>query len=175
MWVIGVGGDKNYYVIDGVRDRLNLTERTKMLLMLHRTYRPLGVGYEKYGMQADIEHIEYVMERQNYRFTITPLGGQMPSPIASSAWCRSSSRAACSCRCAASHASTTRAHARHHPAVHRGGILGVPGLRARRRLDCLARILDDDMGVIFPEPEAEKVPSGCATSKTSESRDFMTS
>ncbi|MCR4304753.1 MAG: hypothetical protein NUV63_11115 [Gallionella sp.] len=76
--VIGLGGDKNYYTIDIVRDRLNLTERTKMLFALHRKYRPIGVGYEEYGMQADIEHVKYVQEHDNYRFDITALGGRMP-------------------------------------------------------------------------------------------------
>lgn len=75
MWVIGVGGDGNYYLIDGVRDRLNLVERQKHLFRLHRKWRPKGVGYEEYGLQADIEHMKYVMAQSNYRFEITPLGG----------------------------------------------------------------------------------------------------
>lgn len=78
MFVIGCGYDKNYYVIDMVRDKLNLTERARTLFQLHETYTPVGVGYEKYGMQADIEHIEYEQELKNYRFEITPLGGQTP-------------------------------------------------------------------------------------------------
>jgi phage terminase large subunit-like protein len=76
--VIGLGPDGNYYRIDGIRDRMNLTERTKKLFEFHRKYKPHGVGYESYGMQADIEHIKYVMEIENYRFNITELGGQMP-------------------------------------------------------------------------------------------------
>jgi predicted phage terminase large subunit-like protein len=77
MWVIGLGGDKNYYVLDCVRDRLNLVERQRNLFNLHRQWRPLLVGYEEYGLQADIEHYNYVMEQENYRFSITPLGGQV--------------------------------------------------------------------------------------------------
>jgi predicted phage terminase large subunit-like protein len=75
MWVIGLGRDKKYYVVDMVRDRINLTERCQTLMALHQQYSPVGVGYEKYGMQSDIEHIEYVQEQLNYRFEITPLGG----------------------------------------------------------------------------------------------------
>lgn len=78
MFVIGLARDKNYYIIDIVRDRLNLTERTMKLFMLHEKYRPVGVGYEKYGMQSDIQHIEYVQEQKNYRFEITPMAGQTP-------------------------------------------------------------------------------------------------
>ena len=77
MRVWGLAPDNNYYLVDGVRDRLNLTERRKWLFKLHRKWRPLGVGYEEYGLQADIEHHQSEMERQNYRFRITALGGSM--------------------------------------------------------------------------------------------------
>lgn len=77
FWVVGLGRDNNYYAIDCVRDRLSLTERAEILFELHRYYKPIDVGYEQYGMQADIEHIEYMMEKKNYRFDIIPLGGQM--------------------------------------------------------------------------------------------------
>jgi predicted phage terminase large subunit-like protein len=74
--VIGLGADENYYLVDGIRDRLNLTERTQRLMAFHRKYRPLGVGYEKYGKDSDIAHIEYVMDKKNYRFKVTELGGR---------------------------------------------------------------------------------------------------
>lgn len=80
MAVIALAPDSNYYLIDAIRDRLNLTERAKKLFMLHRKHKPNGVGYEKYGLQADIEHMEYVMEQENYRFNITELGGPTPKP-----------------------------------------------------------------------------------------------
>lgn len=76
MWVIGLGEDKNYYAIDIVRDKLNLTERTSKLIELHRKYKPKGVGYEMYGKDSDIQHIEYVQAEENYRFEITPMGGK---------------------------------------------------------------------------------------------------
>jgi predicted phage terminase large subunit-like protein len=77
MWVVGLGSDRNFYLIDGLRDRLNLTERADSLFSLHRKYKPLNVGYEKYGQQADIEHMQDRMGRENYRFPITPLGGSL--------------------------------------------------------------------------------------------------
>ena len=76
--VWGLGSDGNYYLVDMVRDRLNLTERTETLFKLHRTYKPLNTGYEKYGMQSDIEHIKGEMKREHYRFEIIELGGSMP-------------------------------------------------------------------------------------------------
>jgi hypothetical protein len=48
-----------------------------MLFHLHRKWKPLRVGYEEYGLQADIEYFEDRMERENYRFEITKLAGQL--------------------------------------------------------------------------------------------------
>lgn len=77
MAVIGLGADQNFYFIDGIRDRLNLTERAEALIALHRKWNPIAVGYEQYGQMADIEHIQSAMEAENYRFHITPLGGKI--------------------------------------------------------------------------------------------------
>ena len=75
--VIGLGGDENFYIIDMIRDRLSLTERSNVLFKLHREFRPQFVGYEKYGKDSDIQHYESIMDRDNYRFGITPLGGRL--------------------------------------------------------------------------------------------------
>lgn len=77
MAVIGIGADNNKYLLDGVRDRLKLSERTSKLIELHRKWKPRFVGYEQYGQMADIEHIMTMMEYDNYRFQITALGGRM--------------------------------------------------------------------------------------------------
>lgn len=78
MLVIGLAPDRNYYLVDGVRDRMNLTERAKKIFHFHRKWKPVRVGYEEYGLQADIEHVKYVQEQENYRFEIRELGGAMP-------------------------------------------------------------------------------------------------
>lgn len=75
--VVGIGADGNKYLLDGVRDKLKLSERTKKLFDMHRKWNPRFVGYEQYGQMADIEHIQSVMEQENYRFPITTLGGRM--------------------------------------------------------------------------------------------------
>ena len=75
MLVIGLACDGNYYLRDGVRDRMNLEERTKTLFRLVQKWQPRNVGYEEYGLQADIEHILYVQNQNNYHFSVTPLGG----------------------------------------------------------------------------------------------------
>lgn len=78
MWVIGLGRDRNYYILDCTYDRLNLTERADALFRLHVEYHPLDVGYERYGMQGDIQHIESEMDRRHYRFNITELHDNTP-------------------------------------------------------------------------------------------------
>lgn len=75
--VHALGPDGNYYLVDGVRDRLNLAERAQQVFRFVQQYRPIRVGYERYGLQADIEHIKYIMEQHNYRFDLAELGGSM--------------------------------------------------------------------------------------------------
>jgi phage terminase large subunit-like protein len=75
--LIGLGSDRNYYVVNWIRDRLSLTEKANVLFKWHQQYRPIDVGYEQYGMQSDIAHFRDKMERDNYRFGITPLHGAL--------------------------------------------------------------------------------------------------
>ncbi len=77
FWVLGRGADGLDRVLDIRRDRMSLTMRCDTLLELHRLWKPGVVGYEEYGMQADIEHIKFVQKQQLYEFEITPLGGGM--------------------------------------------------------------------------------------------------
>lgn len=74
-WAVTLGRDRNVYVRDMVRDRLNLIQRADLVFDWHRTFKPKQVRYEEYGLQADIEHFESRMEDLNYRFQITPVGG----------------------------------------------------------------------------------------------------
>ena len=77
MIVMGLGPDSNYYWIDGLRDKLSIRERTQRLISMHQQYRPIAVGYEKYGIQTDIDFIEEIQAQLGYRFKITELGGNM--------------------------------------------------------------------------------------------------
>lgn len=74
---IGLGPDNNYTLLDVIRDRLSLNERAEAVFSMHEKWQPLAVGYEEYGLQADIQFIEHLQEQRNYRFKITPLGGSM--------------------------------------------------------------------------------------------------
>ncbi len=77
IWVIGFGADKNAYAIDIVRDKLNTKERCDMMFELHEKHKPLGVYYQKYGIEADIDYIKSEMGRRNYHFTINPVSNRL--------------------------------------------------------------------------------------------------
>ena len=78
IWIIGLGGDQNGYILDIVRDRMNLTERADKVMELHRKWKPLKVRYESIGMQGDVEHLQHLQKQQNYRFHIDVVGGSTP-------------------------------------------------------------------------------------------------
>lgn len=78
IWVIGLGADENYYVLDMVRDRLNLTERGEAVMRLHRKWKPRQTRYERYGMMGDVQHIKHVQGQENYRFELIEVAGQTP-------------------------------------------------------------------------------------------------
>ena len=75
MWVIGLGQDKNYYILDAIRDRMNLTERADAVFRLHRRWTPIETRYERYGMMADIEYLRQEMNRRGYRFVVREVAG----------------------------------------------------------------------------------------------------
>lgn len=80
-WAVGLGPDRNLYVLDMVRDRMNLSQRAALVMRWHRKWKPMrsgGVRYEKYGLMADIEHIQDLQARENYRFDVTEVGGPLP-------------------------------------------------------------------------------------------------
>ncbi len=75
MVVWGLGPDGNYYLIDMIRDRLNLAERMDRLFTLHRRHKPRQVRYERYGMLSDIDAVKWKQEQENYRFDVTEVAG----------------------------------------------------------------------------------------------------
>jgi hypothetical protein len=73
MWVLGYGADRIWRVLDGIRDRINLTDRAALYIALHRKWKPHRAGYEAVGMQADIEYIREAQRQQTYDFPIIEL------------------------------------------------------------------------------------------------------
>jgi hypothetical protein len=77
--VIGVDTADNRYLLDGVRHRMPLSERYSHLARFHKRWseeigvQSVIVGYERYGMQSDVEVIEEWQRRDNYTFPITEL------------------------------------------------------------------------------------------------------
>lgn len=156
MWVVGLNHDNAYYVMDGVHDRLNLGERARALFDLHRRYKPRGVGYEKYGMQADIEHMQYVMGQENYRFNICELGGQMPKPdrirrlvpifeqgrmyFQNQIMTRRVDNTACDLT----------------SVFLKSEYLAFPVSAHDDMLDCLSRIVDPELNAVFPREQQER-------------------
>lgn len=85
--VIGLDAGMNWYLLDGFRHRMRLDERWKAIKGLHKKWSrapgvlSVHVGYERYGMQTDLEHFEHRMREEKYHFPIeevawTREGGQ---------------------------------------------------------------------------------------------------
>ena len=157
MWVVGLNADQSYYTLDGLRDRLNLSQRTKALFELHRKWKPKAVGYEQYGMQADIEHIQYVQEQENYRFHIIELGGQMPKPdrIRRLVPIFEQGRMWFPKRLVKMSADNTAYDLTDD--FYRKEYITFPVSSHDDMLDCLARILDVELGASFPMPNNNTV------------------
>lgn len=164
IFVVGLAADQNYYVLDFVRDRLSLTQRADLLFRLHREHRPLAVGYERYGMQADIEHMRDRMEREQYRFPIVELGGQLKKEDRIRRMIPLFERG----RMWFPERLTYTQHDGQQRELVRDFIedelAPFPVGRHDDMLDCLARITDRELGVVFPgaskvDPAAYK-PNG---------------
>lgn len=150
MWVVGLNHDGFYYVLDGVHDRLALHERAEALFSLHKKHSPLAVGYEQYGIQADIEHIKYRMEQENYRFSIIPLGGSMAKsdrirrlvPIFEQGRLWFPHRLA--------YLRVDRSTVDLVQEFYKKEYVNFPVAGHDDMLDCLSRILDSKLGAVFP-------------------------
>lgn len=80
MVVMGLARDGNYYVLDIVHDRLSMFERIDKLFGLVHKWDIKGngrVGYEKYGMMADIEAIKARQAIDMDYWDIVELGGKL--------------------------------------------------------------------------------------------------
>lgn len=79
MVVIGIDAARNKWLLDGLRHKMNLGERWQNIKTLRRRWmnmpgvQMLRVGYERYGMQSDIEHFESEMRRDGDTFPIEEL------------------------------------------------------------------------------------------------------
>jgi len=78
MVVIGIDRLGNYYLIDMIRARLALHERWSSLCQMIRKHPDvIRVGYEEYGIQADIQYMRQMQQEDGVYFNITPLKGRL--------------------------------------------------------------------------------------------------
>ena len=75
--VLGFSGDRKVYLVDGVHDKLDLGQRYQMLKALNERYKPILIGYEKYGLQADIDYFRMENAKTGYYMPITEMGGTL--------------------------------------------------------------------------------------------------
>jgi phage terminase large subunit-like protein len=75
MWVVGVDQRNYYYILDCVRDRLDLQQKQRKLFDLVAKWKVIKVYYEKYSMQGDIEYIEEKKREEGFHFPIEEVGG----------------------------------------------------------------------------------------------------
>jgi phage terminase large subunit-like protein len=79
MAVVGVDSGGNRYLLDGYRHKMGLRERWEALKGLRRYWmaqpgvQAVYCGYERYGMQSDLEYFEEQMTREKEAFDITEL------------------------------------------------------------------------------------------------------
>lgn len=77
--VVAVDTAGNKYLVDGLRHRMPLSDRWRHLVRLRKKWlstpgvRNVFVGYEKYGMQADIEYFNEKMRQSDDHFEIKEL------------------------------------------------------------------------------------------------------
>lgn len=74
-WIIGTSASRKYYILDGYRGKLNLSERWQKILYYYEIYHFKKVGYEKYGKDSDIQYFEAERSKMGLSFPIVPLSG----------------------------------------------------------------------------------------------------
>lgn len=80
MAVVGFGRDGNYYLLDAVRDRLDLSGRAETIFSLAERWSPNVVFWESVGAMADSQHIRLEQDRRGYHFAIVELRQRVPKP-----------------------------------------------------------------------------------------------
>jgi phage terminase large subunit-like protein len=162
MQVWKVDSMRNYWLVDIIRDRMNLGQRwEKMrdLVFKHNITNP--VGYEKYGKDSDIEYFKMQQEEHCVYFPIEPLKGNIPK------WTRIMNLLPLLQKQRIYLPRTavyTDIEGKYHDLT--GEFLYdeytiFPFSRHDDMLDCMARLLDPAMNIIFPsgsyvETEEEK-------------------
>lgn len=78
MQVWGFSPDRNYYLLDAIRDRLDLSGRTEALFGLVERWRPLNVFWEQVGAMSDVQHVKLRMDEVAWHFRVSELRQSVP-------------------------------------------------------------------------------------------------
>lgn len=78
MTVWGWARDKNYYLLDAVRDRMSLAERTTCLFELVQKWQPNCTFWEQIGAMSDVAHVQEKQDHTGWHFPITQLHQTVP-------------------------------------------------------------------------------------------------
>lgn len=74
MWVVGCSrSNGNFYILDGVRDKMNLSERTEVYRGLVQRWRPRMTWWEQVGAQTDLEHVRIELDRRGVHTPMVPI------------------------------------------------------------------------------------------------------
>jgi predicted phage terminase large subunit-like protein len=77
MLVVGLDQNKNYYIVDMIRDKLNLSEKwTKLRDLVEKHPGLIMVYYEKYGKDSEVAHIKECMKREGFYFRMEEMSGK---------------------------------------------------------------------------------------------------
>ena len=150
MWVIGVDSGQRRYYVDCVHDRLSLKERWTKLKELVMKWTPMNVGYEEYGLQADIEYIEEKQEAEGVLFQITPLGGLTSKEERIRRLVPYMEEGKCLFPRQLKYKMTSGEEVDLISVFIKDEYLRFPYSKHDDMLDCAARILDDKLNVQFP-------------------------
>jgi predicted phage terminase large subunit-like protein len=77
MAIIGTDSLRNFYLVDMIRDKLNLKEKWDKLKYLVRQWGIREVGYERFGAQSDVEYYNQMMEEEGCYFNIIELSSNV--------------------------------------------------------------------------------------------------
>lgn len=78
MQVWGLATDGNYYLLDALRDRLDLSGRTDAIFALVDRWKPKMVFWEQVGAMSDVQHVRLKQDDVAYHFPITELKQSVP-------------------------------------------------------------------------------------------------
>lgn len=78
MQVWGLGRDHCYYLLDAIRERLDLRQRTDAIFSLVQKWRPKNVFWEQVGAMSDAQHVRLVQDERAYHFPIRAIPQTIP-------------------------------------------------------------------------------------------------